>query len=132
MLKRTWPTLVACLLLANGMLGLAPSLWRLVTGQEGAVPWLALLGVAAGALSLRGWRAAVWAGALFYAVQVCSFYSYAGSWSFSMKAGLSLAWVQHLEQGVLVVNLAAVALLAASLRLARRPLCENARFRPTG
>jgi hypothetical protein len=104
---------VAWLSLVNALLGMAPWLWTL--GRQDGFPWLGLFGAAAAGLALRGQRAGSWGGVLFYALQLASYYSDVGAWSFSMKAGLSLAIVLRLESGVLVVNAFAALMLVASL-----------------
>jgi len=83
----------------------------------------ALLGALSAAMALRGWRAGWWGGVLYYALQVLSYYPYAEGWSFSVKAGLSIGAVVHLQHGLFVINLVALALLLAMawvLRRARR------------
>ena len=101
---------VAWLLLINGLLGLAVSLWSM----SGDLPILALLGVLSGWLWLRKNIMGVWGALAFYAPQLFSYYAYSRTWSFSMKSGLSVAFVAHLPDGVLVVNVAALTLLVAS------------------
>ena len=121
----------AWLLLINGALGLVVSLGTMLAVHAApvelaALPLVAILGVLSGCLWLRGHVAGAWAGSVFYALQVVSYYAYSGAWSFSVKSGLSLALVLHLPDGVLVVNVAALALLAVNAvvlapRLRRRP-----------
>ncbi len=81
---------------------------------------MALLGALSAALSLRGWRAGLWGGMLYYAVQVLSYYPYAGDGSFSVKAGLNIGAVVHLQHGLFVINLLALALLLATVWVLRR------------
>jgi hypothetical protein len=100
----------AWLLLVNALLGLGVSLW----GRSGELPVLALLGLLSGWLSLRGNRAGVWGAMAFYAPQVLSYYAYSMAWSFSVKSGLSLAFVARLPDGVLIVNVVALGLLAVT------------------
>jgi hypothetical protein len=106
----------AWLLLANAMLGLAPWLWTWIdAGMLGRWPWLAFFGVASAVLALRGQHAGMWGSIVCCALQVCSYYAFSGAWSFSMKAGLSLAYVARLPGGMLIINVAAVVLLVASV-----------------
>lgn len=115
----------AWLLLVNGLLALTmafatmPAAWWLASASW---PLLAFLGIAAGALSLRGYIMGVWGGAVYYAPQVFSYYAYSNAWSFSFKSGLSLAAVLRLRDGVLVVNVLALALLALSVAILYRRL----------
>jgi hypothetical protein len=108
----------AWLLLANGLLGLGLGLWGGLSGAfTQALPWL---GVLSGLLSMRRHRAGAWGAMLFYGLQLASFYPYTGNWSFSYRCGLSLGYVARLPDGVLVVNLVALLLLAVSAALAVR------------
>lgn len=115
----------AWLLLVNGLLALTvafatmPTAWWLASASW---PLLALLGIVAGALSLHGYIMGVWGGAVYYAPQVFSYYAYSNAWSFSFKSGLSLAAVLRLGDGVLVVNVLALALLALSAAILYRRL----------
>jgi hypothetical protein len=79
-----------------------------------------LLGAWSAAMALRGWRLGWWGGMLYYALQVLSYYPYAEGWSFSVKAGLSIGAVVHLQHGLFVVNLVALALLLATAWVLRR------------
>lgn len=114
-------------LLLNGGLGLAvataSALARGGMGQSlQSVPWVSLLGMVAGLLALRSARAGLMGGLLFYGLQIASYYSH--NFQFNFKSGLSLGAVIELPQGVLVVNVAALAGLAVILLilLRRRPL----------
>jgi hypothetical protein len=80
----------------------------------------ALLGALSAALALRGWRLGWWGGMLYYGLQVLSYYPYAGGQSFSVKAGLSIGAVVHLQHGLFIVNLVALALLLATAWVLRR------------
>jgi hypothetical protein len=106
----------AWLLLVNGLLGLGVGLWMGAAFTQG-LPWL---GVLSGLLSVRRHRAGAWGALLFYGLQLTSYYPYTGNWSFSYRCGLSLGYVARLPDGVLVVNLAALLLLAVSAALAVR------------
>lgn len=89
----------------------------------GELPWLvaaALLGALSAALSLRRWRAGLCGGMLYYALQVLSYYPYAGGGGFSVKAGLSIGAVVHLQHGLFVINFVALALLLATAVVLRR------------
>lgn len=109
---------VARVLLLNSMLALAVSLgWLGAPLEEGAFPLLfaaAMLGFVAAVLSLRRAIAGLWCGLLYYVLQVVSYFPMAGGWSFSVKAGVSIGVVMRFHDGVLVLNLVALALLAAS------------------
>jgi hypothetical protein len=66
-------------------------------------------------LSLRGKVLGLWGAMLYYALQVLSYYPpYAGGWSFSVRAGVSVGAVLHLRDGLFVINGIALALLAAT------------------
>lgn len=114
---------LARVLLLNSVLTVAVVLGLLGGLHDpGALPWLAgaaLLGGVSAVLSLRGRRAGLYGDALYYAVQVPSWYPYSPGWSYSVKAGISIAAVLHLAGGVLVVNGVALALLAATLWMLR-------------
>lgn len=106
----------AWLLLANGVLGMGPWLSSWISdGRPGRLPFLALFGLASAVLALRGQRAGMWGSIVYCALQVFSYYAFSGAWSFSMKAGLSLAYVTRLPHGVLIINVAAAVLLVASV-----------------
>jgi hypothetical protein len=102
--------IVACLLVANGLLGLTVSL----ATASGAWPLISMLGIVSGALSLRRYTVGVCGGLLYYALQVASYYPYSNTWSYSVKSGVSLAAVIKLPMGVLVLNVLALLLLGAS------------------
>jgi hypothetical protein len=114
---------LARVLLLNGALTVAVVLGLLGPPHDtGALPWLvaaAVLACVSALLSLRGHRAGLMGGALYYAVQVPGWYPFASGWSFSVKAGINIAAVVHLASGVLVVNGVALALLAATLWMLR-------------
>ena len=118
---------LARVLLLNSALTAGVVLGWLGAAQQGGallvLVMAALLGALSAATALRGWRAGWWGGMLYYALQVLSYYPYAGGWSFSVKAGLSIGAVVHLQHGLCVINLVALALLLATawvLRRARR------------
>lgn len=73
-----------------------------------------MLGLVSALLSLRGKVLGLWGAMLYYALQVLSYYPYAGGWSFSVKAGVSVGAVLHLRDGLFVINFIALALLAAT------------------
>lgn len=123
------PTL-AWVLLVNSGLGLAVWLTTAVIGKWHGLaladlPLVGLFGLLCAALCLKGQAAGWWGAIAFYAVQVPSYFSYTEG-SFAVRAGLSLAGVFHLPGGVLVLNLAALLLLAASAAVLtarlRRPI----------
>jgi hypothetical protein len=109
---------LARVLLLNSGLALAVSLGLLgqpVEGVEAALVFgAALLGFLAAVLSLKRWRLGLWGGMLYYALQLVSYFPAAGGWRFSIKAGVSVGLVMQFQTGVLVLNLVALALLAAT------------------
>lgn len=111
---------LARVLVLNSGLTFGVCLGLLGTPQPAAdLPWLygaALLGLVSGLLALRG-KALGWAGALlYYGAQVLSYYPLGpqGGTGWSLKAGLSIGWVLQFASAVLVINLLALVLLAAS------------------
>ena len=117
---------MAWLLLINGALGLCLAVHAMWSDQQTGLaidrwPFVPVLGVLSGALSLRGRRAGLCGALLYYAVQLVSYYPYSHAGAFGVKAGLSVATVVHLSDGVLVVNVLALALLAASVFIVSRP-----------
>lgn len=109
---------VARVLLLNSALALAASLGLLgapLAGAEaGLVFGAALLGFLAAVLSLRRHPAGLWGGMLYYAVQLASYFPLDGGPGWSVKAGVSLGLVLHFSHAILVFNLVALALLAAT------------------
>jgi hypothetical protein len=109
---------VARVLLLNSALALAVSLGLLGQPLEGAAAsWVfgaALLGFLAAVLSLKRWRSGLWGGLLYYTLQLVSYFPAAGGWAFSVKAGVSVGLVMRFQSGVLVINMVALALLAAT------------------
>jgi len=109
---------VARVLLLNSALTLGVVLGLLGPHIEpGELPVLVaagMLGLVSGLLSLRGKRIGLYGGMLYYAVQLFSYYPYGPGWSFSVKAGLSIGILLHLQSGLFVVNAVALALLAAT------------------
>jgi hypothetical protein len=110
---------LARVLLLNSGLALAVSLGLLGQPVEGTGPALvfgaALLGFLAAVLSLKRWRLGLWGGLLYYALQLVSYFPAAGGWRFSIKAGVSVGLVMQFRTGVLVLNMVALALLAATV-----------------
>lgn len=106
---------IAVLTAANGAISLIVCGVRLFHHDAvGATPLLALLGLVSGFLAWRGRVAGHSTGLAFYAVQLASYYSYDLTQSYHLRGGLSLAFVAHLPSGVLVVNVFAIAMMAAS------------------
>lgn len=109
---------LARVLLLNSGLALAVALGLLgpTLDQAGAalVFGAALFGFLAAVLSLKRWRLGAWGGLLYYAVQVLSYFPLDGGRGFSVKAGVSVGLVMRFDAGVLVLNLIALALLAAT------------------
>jgi hypothetical protein len=109
--------LLAWLLLANGGVLLAAAGATAVRAATlswlGPSSWLAILAVFSGALLLRGSAAGRWGGLLCSALQAFVYYPYSGGKALGFQWGLSLAAVLQLSEGVLVVNLLALAMLLA-------------------
>lgn len=109
---------VARVLLLNSGLALAVSLGLLGQPLDGAAAsWVfgaALLGFLAAVLSLKRRPSGLWGGLLYYALQLVSWFPAAGGWGFSVKAGVSVGVVMQFQSGVLVLNMVALALLAAT------------------
>jgi len=120
---------VARVLLLNSALTFAVVLGvlgpRLESGELAVLVAAGMLGLVSGLLSLRSKRIGLWGGALYYALQVFSYYPYGPGWAFSVKAGVSVGLVAHLHSGLFVLNVVALALLAATgWLLARRRLAQ--------
>jgi hypothetical protein len=109
---------LARVLLLNSALALAVALGLL--GQpldaDGAalVFGVALLGFLAAVLSLKRHRIGLWGGLLYYAPQVLGYFPLDGGRGFSVQAGVSIGLVMRFSTCVLVLNLVALALLAAT------------------
>lgn len=111
---------LARVLLLNSGLALAVSLGLL--GETQQAPWdvspvlfgAAVLGFLAAVLSLKRWKTGLCGGLLYYAVQLLSYFPADGGWRFSVKAGVSIGMVMRFHSGVLVLNLVALVLLAAT------------------
>ncbi|MHA4868453.1 hypothetical protein ACXZ1M_12220 [Duganella sp. PWIR1] len=120
---REFETWLARVLLLNSALALGVCLGLLGAPLADADRYVvfgaALLGFLAAVASLKRWRLGAWGGGLYYALQLASYFPADGSWQFSVKAGLSIGLVLHLANGVLVFNLVAAALLAATAILLR-------------
>ena len=116
-----WERGAACLLLLNGALGLCATVFAAVfDAMPAAIPW-SLLGIAAGLLALRAPALGLSAGLIYYLAQVASFHSQ--DFSFSIRSGISLGWVVTTGAGVLVINLAALALAGLCAFLVARRVC---------
>lgn len=109
---------VARVLLLNSALALGVSLGLLGEAQPAdALPLLysaAMLGFVSAVLSLKRWKAGLWGGALYYALQLVGVYPLDGGWGFAVKAGVSVGVVLRFPHAVVVLNLVALALLAAT------------------
>jgi len=110
---------LARVLLLNSALALAVSLGLLGQALDGTDTTLvfgaALLGFVAAVLSLKGLRSGLMAGTLYYAVQLLSYFPHDGSQAFSVKAGVSIGLVMQFRTGTVVLNMVALALLAATV-----------------
>lgn len=109
---------VARVLLLNSALALGVSLGLLGEQQSAdALPLLysaAMLGFLSAVLSLKRWKVGLWGGVLYYALQLVSIYPLAGGWQFAVRAGVSIGLVLRFAGAVVVVNMVALALLAAT------------------
>ncbi|MRW84523.1 hypothetical protein GJ698_10540 [Pseudoduganella sp. FT26W] len=109
---------LARVLLLNSGLALAVSFGLLGTAQQEGSALLygaALLGFLSGLLSLRRARAGLWGGILYYMVQLLSYVPHDGGAAFGIKAGISLGMVMQFKTATVVVNMFALALLAATV-----------------
>ena len=110
---------LARVLLLNSALALAVSLGLLgvaSVGAGGALEFgVALLGFLAAVLSLRRHVAGLWGAGLYYLLQLAGYYPLDGSPAWHIKAGVSLGLVLHFSQAVVVINMVALVLLAATL-----------------
>jgi hypothetical protein len=110
---------LARVLLLNSALALAVSLGLLGEPQYGnaltVLFSVAMLGFLAAVLSLKRKVAGLWGGGLYYLLQMVSYIPYDGSWQFSIKAGVSIGVVLRFSQGLMVINMVALALLAATV-----------------
>ena len=117
-MMREFEKWVARVLLLNSALALGVSLGLLGERQPAdALPLLysaAMLGFLSAVLSLKRWTPGLWGGALYYALQLVSVYPFDGGWQFAVKAGVSIGLVLRFPGGVVVLNLVALALLAAT------------------
>ena len=106
---------IAVLTIASGAIGLVVLGVQLLNHDAvGATPVLALLGLLAGILAWHGRVEGYCTALAFYALQLASFYSYDLTQTYHFRGGLSLAFVMHLQSGVLVVNGFAIVMLATS------------------
>lgn len=118
-MMRGFETWLARVLLLNSGLTLAVSFGLLGAAQPAeALPLLfgvGLFGFLAAVLSLKRWKTGLCGGLLYYALQVVSYFPHDGGWQFSVKAGVSVGIVMQFLHGTLVVNMIALALLAATV-----------------
>lgn len=109
---------LARVLLLNSALALGAALGLLGQPLDGAARWTvfgaALLGFLSALLSLRRHALGLWGGGLYYLLQLLSYFPADGGWEFSVKAGVSIGLVLQFQQGVLVLNMVAGALLVAT------------------
>lgn len=109
---------LARVLLLNSALALGVCLGLLGEPLAGSDRFLvfgaALLGFLSSVLSLKRRRLGLWGGAIYYALQAASYFPADGAWQFSIKAGVSIGLVLRFPSGVLVLNMVALALLAAT------------------
>ncbi|MYM97147.1 hypothetical protein [Duganella vulcania] len=117
-MMREFEKWVARVLLLNSALALGVSLGLLGERQPAdALPVLysaAMLGFLSAVLSLKRWQAGLWGGLLYYALQLVAVYPLAGGWQFAVKAGVSIGLVLRFHGAVVVLNMVALALLAAT------------------
>lgn len=117
-MMREFEKWLARVLLLNSALALAVCLGLLGEAQQGTalamVYGAALCGFLGAVLSLKRWIAGLWMGLLYYAIQVFSYFPFDGSASYAVKAGVSIGLVLRFPASVVVVNMVALALLAAT------------------
>lgn len=123
---------LARVLLLNSALTLGVALGLLGAPQPAeALPVLfgaGLFGFLAAVLSLKRWQSGLWGGMLYYAVQLASYFPHDGGWQYSVKAGVSIGLVMRFSHATVVLNMVALALLAATLAvLAWRRRAADAR-----
>lgn len=109
---------LARVLLLNSGLALAVSLGLLGAPQpagDAVLHGVALLGFLAALLSLRRSRFGLWGAVLYYVVQLFSYFPRDGGAAVSIKAGISLGLVMQFQAATVVVNVFALALLAATV-----------------
>ncbi|MEV4782198.1 hypothetical protein [Burkholderia sp. LMU1-1-1.1] len=110
---------VARVLLLNSALTLAVGLGLLGAPQQAdALPVLfgvGLFGFLAAVLSLKRWKSGLWGGMLYYAAQLISYFPHDGGAQYSLKAGVSIGLVMRFSSATLVLNMVALALLAATV-----------------
>ena len=110
---------VARVLLLNSALTLGVALGLLGGPRAAAeLPVLfgvGLLGFLAAVLSLKRWKTGLCGGMVYYALQLVSYFPHDGGWQFSVKAGVSVGLVMRFSGATLVLNMVALALLAATV-----------------
>jgi hypothetical protein len=112
----TWiERVVAGFTIVNAALGLL--MWLHSGRAIGALPLLSLLGLLSGLIAWRGRAAGHAAGLAFYASQLAGYHRYDLSYAYPLHGTLSLAFVVQLPAGVLIVNVLALAMFAASAAL---------------
>lgn len=109
--------LVAGLTIVNATVDLAVWMIRLLPGTIDDLPLLAVLGLLSGVMAWHGRLAGHGAGLAFYGLQLAGYFSYDSLHAFPLLGALSLALVVHLPAGVLIVNMFALTMLAASAAL---------------
>jgi len=116
---RGFETWMARVLLLNSALTLGVSLGLLGAPQEADALALlfgvGLFGFLAAVLALKRWKSGLWGGMLYYAVQLISYFPDHGGWQYSVKAGVSIGLVMRFPSATLVLNMVALALLAATV-----------------
>jgi hypothetical protein len=114
----TW---AARVLLLNSGLALAVCLGLLgaplAEGESTLVFAAAMLGFVAAVLALRRHVAGWWGALLYYALQVLSYVPLDGGAGWSVKAGVSVGVVLRFTQGIFIINMVALALLALTVTL---------------
>lgn len=103
-------------MLLNGALGCGFWSWAAYSAHTiGSLPAVSLLGIIAAVFALRGKLIGLIGGALFYGVQMASYYSAAVQ--FGYRSSINIGVVTHLERGTLIINVFAVAGLAVAMAL---------------
>lgn len=97
--------------------GLGLIVWIAAPDADSSLLLLAPPGLLSAFLAWRGRLAGHAIGIAFYAVQLAGYHPYHSAQAYPLRGALSLAFVVHLPTGVLIVNVFAIALLAASAAL---------------
>jgi hypothetical protein len=107
--------IVAGLTIVDGVLGLA--VWAIAGNASGPLALLSLLGLLAGVAVWRARPGGHLAALAFYGLQLASYHPFDMRSSYQLRGGLSLGFVIYLPTAVMVVNVFALGMFAASAAL---------------